>query len=134
MSLQVRAEWSQRGLAVDLDLPPGRHAVTGPNGSGKSSLLSVIAGLARPDSSRVVLDGRVLDITVQVGRIEVLVPRDLTVEATATVHGPGEIRLFGEQRGGIDTRASETHDGGPGSPVLQLDAETNLGEIVVRTR
>lgn len=61
MSLQVRAEWSQRGLAVDLDLPPGRHAVTGPNGSGKSSLLSVIAGLARPDSSRVVLDGRVLD-------------------------------------------------------------------------
>ena len=80
------------------------------------------------------LDGRVLDITVQVGRIEVLVPRDLTVEATATVHGPGEIRLFGEQRGGIDTQATETHDGGPGSPVLQLDAETNLGEIVVRTR
>ena len=80
------------------------------------------------------LDGRVLDITVQVGRIEVLVPRDLTVEATATVHGPGEIRLFGEQRGGIDTQATETHDSGPGSPVLQLDAETNLGEIVVRTR
>ena len=80
------------------------------------------------------LDGQVLDITVQVGRIEVLVPRGLTVEATATVHGPGEIRLFGEQRGGIDTQASETHDGGPGSPVLQLDAETNLGEIVVRTR
>ena len=80
------------------------------------------------------LDGRVLDLTVQVGRIEVLVPRDLTVEATATVHGPGEIRLFGEQRGGIDTSASETHDGGQGSPVLVLDAETNLGEIVVRTR
>ena len=80
------------------------------------------------------LDGKVLDITVQVGRIEVLVPRGLTVEATATVNGPGEIRLFGEQRGGIDTQARETHDGGPGSPVLELDAETNLGEIVVRTR
>ncbi|WP_338750056.1 sulfate/molybdate ABC transporter ATP-binding protein [Janibacter alittae] len=61
MSLQVRAEWAQRGLAVDLDLPAGRHAVTGPNGSGKSSLLSVIAGLSRPDSARVVLDGRPLD-------------------------------------------------------------------------
>ncbi|NYF97870.1 sulfate/molybdate ABC transporter ATP-binding protein [Janibacter cremeus] len=61
MSLQVRADWAQRGLAVDLDLPAGRHAVTGPNGSGKSSLLSVIAGLSRPDRARVVLDGRALD-------------------------------------------------------------------------
>lgn len=61
MSLQVRTEWAQRGLSVDLDLPPGRHAITGPNGSGKSSLLSVVAGLSRPDSSRVVLNGRVLD-------------------------------------------------------------------------
>ena len=61
MSLQIRSEWAQRGLSVDLDLPPGRHAVTGPNGSGKSSLLAVVAGLARPDSSRVVLNGRVLD-------------------------------------------------------------------------
>lgn len=61
MSLQVRADWAQRGLAVDLDLPAGRHAVTGPNGSGKSSLLSVIAGLSRPDAAHVVLDGRPLD-------------------------------------------------------------------------
>lgn len=80
------------------------------------------------------LDGRVLDIDVQVGRVEVLVPRGLTVQATAQVHGPGEISLFGEQRGGIDTTVMETHDGGPGSPVLVLDAETNLGEIVVSTR
>ncbi len=61
MSLQVSAAWAQRGLAVDLDLPAGRHAVTGPNGSGKSSLLSVIAGLVTPDRARIVLDGRVLD-------------------------------------------------------------------------
>lgn len=61
MSLQVRTDWTQRGLAVDLDLPAGRHAVTGPNGSGKSSLLSVIAGLSRPDAAQVVLDGRSLD-------------------------------------------------------------------------
>ncbi|GAA8847066.1 ATP-binding cassette domain-containing protein [Helicobacter pylori] len=61
MSLQVRARWAQRGLDVDLELPPGRHAVAGPNGAGKSSLLSVVAVLARADESRVVLDGRVLD-------------------------------------------------------------------------
>ena len=61
MSLQVRARWAQRGLDVDLDVPAGRHAITGPNGAGKSSLLAVVAGLARPDESRVVLDGRPLD-------------------------------------------------------------------------
>lgn len=59
--LQVSARWGERGLDVDLDLPAGRHAITGPNGAGKSSLLSVIAGLARPDHSRVLLDGQPLD-------------------------------------------------------------------------
>lgn len=59
--LQVAARWAERGLDVDLDLPAGRHAVAGPNGSGKSSLLSVVAGLGRPDISRVLLDGRPLD-------------------------------------------------------------------------
>ena len=80
------------------------------------------------------LDGRVLDITVQVGRIEVVVPDGLGVEATGRIGGPGEISLFGERRGGIDTLVREVHDGGPGSPVLVLEAESNLGEIVVRTQ
>ena len=80
------------------------------------------------------LDGRVLDIDVQVGSVEVIVPRGLSVEASGQVHGPGEIRLFGEQRGGIDTVASEVHDAGPGSPVLVLDVEMNVGEIQVSTR
>lgn len=59
--LQVTARWAERGLDVDLDLPAGRHAITGPNGSGKSSLLAAVAGLGRPDESRVLLDGRPLD-------------------------------------------------------------------------
>lgn len=61
MSLQVTARWAQRGLDVDLTLPAGRHALAGPNGAGKSSLLSVIAGLAPADRSRIVLGGRSLD-------------------------------------------------------------------------
>lgn len=81
------------------------------------------------------LDGRVLDITVQVGRIEVVVPEEgLSVQATGRIGGPGEVSLFGERRGGIETLVREAHDGGPGSPVLVLETETNLGEIVVTTR
>src|SRR5699024_2957476 len=58
VSLRAGVRWRERGLAVDLDLPAGRHAITGPNGAGKSSLLSVIAGLTRPDSAHIALSGR----------------------------------------------------------------------------
>jgi putative ABC transport system ATP-binding protein len=46
---------------VDLVLRGGeRLALTGPSGSGKTVLLSVLAGLARPERGEVLLDGRPL--------------------------------------------------------------------------
>jgi branched-chain amino acid transport system ATP-binding protein len=47
---------------IDLCLSPGEAlGVIGPNGAGKSTLFNLITGMLRPDSGRVILDGR--DIT-----------------------------------------------------------------------
>jgi branched-chain amino acid transport system ATP-binding protein len=47
---------------IDLALSPGEAlGVIGPNGAGKSTLFNLITGMLRPDSGRVILDGR--DIT-----------------------------------------------------------------------
>lgn len=52
-----------RRVVDDVTVSLGRGAwvaVVGPNGAGKSSLLSLFAGLLRPDAGRVALDGRTL--------------------------------------------------------------------------
>ena len=47
---------------VDLVIPSGGLTViTGPNGGGKTSLAKIVAGLYKPDSGRILLDGE--DIT-----------------------------------------------------------------------
>jgi len=61
MSLTLSAELDDRDLQVELEIADGEHvALIGPNGAGKSTILSVIAGLIRPDRGRAILDGEEL--------------------------------------------------------------------------
>lgn len=61
MSLDAHLRLAARDLELTLAVAEGRTvAVLGPNGAGKSSLLACVAGLLRPDSGRIDLDGRAL--------------------------------------------------------------------------
>ena len=60
--LEVAARHRFAGFALDIAFtaPPGVTALFGPSGSGKSTILSIVAGLLRPQAGRVALDGAVL--------------------------------------------------------------------------
>jgi putative ABC transport system ATP-binding protein len=67
-SQDLTRRYGQGGAAVDalrgitLDFPQGAFAaIMGPSGSGKSTLMHILAGLDRPTSGKVMIDGQ--DIT-----------------------------------------------------------------------
>ena len=47
-------------LELDLEIPAQVTAIFGPSGAGKTSLLDLIAGLRRPTSARIEIDGDIL--------------------------------------------------------------------------
>ena len=75
--------------------------------------------------SSYVLEGQETDLRKHVGH---------KVEVTGTVNGPGGTTLFGEESGGSDHTATQSHDGGTDVPELTLDLELEVGHIEVRTR
>ena len=78
---------------VDLDIYAGEiHALLGENGSGKSTIMSVLAGLYRPDAGEILIDGEPFAFTS---------PRDAIAAGIAVIGGgqaPGADR--GEGLGG----------------------------------
>ncbi|MGH3874606.1 MAG: sulfate/molybdate ABC transporter ATP-binding protein [Pseudonocardiaceae bacterium] len=64
LHLEVTVRRGDFDLNATVQVGPGEVvAVLGRNGSGKSTLLAAVAGQLRPDTGRIVLDGRVLTDT-----------------------------------------------------------------------
>jgi hypothetical protein len=76
------------------------------------------------------LDDRTILIDGGIGQIEVTVPEGVDVRVDATVGGPGNIQLFGEDRGGISTEWNQRFFRGDVAD-LTIDAELGVGEIIV---
>ena len=57
--VRVDATLPERGFAAAAHLPAGAvTALVGPNGAGKSTLVGLVAGLLRPATGTVSIDGR----------------------------------------------------------------------------
>lgn len=63
ISYEVEDDRASREILKDVNLKIDNHfvAITGPNGGGKSTLAKIIAGIIRPTSGQILLDGE--DIT-----------------------------------------------------------------------
>jgi molybdate transport system ATP-binding protein len=88
-------------LSVDVDMGAAITGVQGPSGAGKTTLLEIVAGLRRPHSGSVVLNGRVL--TDSEGRLYVPVNR------RRVGYVPQDLALFPH----LNTKANLTYGHSP---------------------
>ncbi len=80
------------------------------------------------------LDGRTLEMTGDIGRIEVILPDGVDARVTADVDGPGGYDLFDRREGGgFGYRVTESYDGGTDAPALTINAALDAGEITIDT-
>lgn len=60
LSVRVAHDFGSFRLDAAFDAPPGVTVLFGRSGSGKSTIVNAVAGLLRPQSARIAVDGRVL--------------------------------------------------------------------------
>jgi phage shock protein PspC (stress-responsive transcriptional regulator) len=78
------------------------------------------------------LAGREINIKGGAGHIVVVLPQDVDARVNATVNGPGNINIGGEDFGGVENSQTWFHDTS-GSGTVTINAELGVGEIEVRT-
>ncbi|MGZ8635853.1 MAG: ABC transporter ATP-binding protein [Actinomycetota bacterium] len=92
-------------------------SIVGPSGCGKSTLFNVVAGLIRPTSGRVLLDGR--EVTGQTGHVGYMFQKDLLVPWRTVL---GNIVLGAALTGRVGAREE--------AEAVALASRYGLGEFV----
>jgi len=77
------------------------------------------------------LDGRMIDVSAGLGRVEVIVPDDTDVDVSVRVDGPGDVSVFGRRDDGFDTTTFTRQDVRDEVAAFSLDVNIGLGEIVI---
>jgi ABC-2 type transport system ATP-binding protein len=96
---------------VSLDVPAGEiHGFLGPNGAGKTTTIRIVAGLLKPTSGRVVIDGHDLALAPEAAKASLgfipdrpFIYEKLTAGEFLRFHGG----LYGMDGNGIDRRVGE---------------------------
>jgi phage shock protein PspC (stress-responsive transcriptional regulator) len=90
------------------------------------------AGEMSIDFTEMDFTGQAIDTEASVvaGRLEVIVPSDVTVDVSGHV-GVGEIRLFDRVQDGAELDANAVAEGSATGGSLDLELETSFGELVV---
>lgn len=87
-----------------------------------------LSALSDPES----LDGRTIRLHGDIGRILVVVPDEVSVAADGRVDGPGNVELFEQNRGGLDSRLAQDRPGPTAdAPDLTIDARLSIGSVEV---
>lgn len=76
------------------------------------------------------LDGRRIMLEQGVGRIEVIVPRNVDVVTTTSV-GAGDVKLFDTTRDGLGIDFTQRHDVANEAATIYLTVQLGLGEVAV---
>lgn len=121
---------------VDFSLESGEiHALLGENGAGKTTLMNVLYGLYRPDSGRVLLDGR--EIRVQAPRDALavgigMVHQHFQLVPTFTVAQNVTLGTWGRMEWMFDRRVAEEHARATCERAgLTLDPKAIVGDLPV---
>ena len=80
------------------------------------------------------LDGRRVEVSITVGRIEVILPPGVSARIDAQVNGGGHIDLFGSDHGGFGVSSSLRHSGGVDTPEISIGVDATFGEIQIHER
>lgn len=127
-AVQASTDWETGGEIMTV-APSSSAAVqdsyTVPNGQVSLDLTKV--------SDLEALDGRVIDVHLNAGEIDVTLPRGINARVEADLSLAGTITIDGSSSEGIDQSRTRTITGSedPEAPTITLDIDARVGEITV---